>query len=52
MTAARSAPDTTQDFLFEIGTEELPAAAARAAVAEAGPLAAQALARHHIEVEP
>ena len=41
-----------QDFLFEIGTEELPAAAARSAARQAGPLAIRVLARHHLEVDP
>ncbi len=47
MTAAAS----HRDFLFEIGTEELPAAAARSAAAQAGPLAAQALAKHHLDMD-
>ncbi len=42
----------TQDFLFEIGTEELPAAAARSAAGQAGTLTERAFARHHVEVDP
>ena len=40
------------DFLFEIGTEELPASAARSAAEQAGPLAQQAFADNSIEVSP
>ncbi|MBE0428327.1 MAG: glycine--tRNA ligase subunit beta [Thermoleophilia bacterium] len=41
-----------RDFLFEVGTEELPAAAARAAAEQAGTLTREALARHQIDVGP
>jgi len=41
-----------RDFLFEIGTEELPAAAARSAVDQARSLAEAAFASHNISVEP
>ncbi|MFA6000696.1 MAG: glycine--tRNA ligase subunit beta [Thermoleophilia bacterium] len=40
------------DFLFEIGTEELPAAAARSAAQQVPLLAGQVFARNYIEVEP
>lgn len=43
-------PAETMDFLFEIGTEEMPAAAARSAAAQAGPLVSQLFARNHIDV--
>ncbi|MHB9111433.1 MAG: glycine--tRNA ligase subunit beta [Thermoleophilia bacterium] len=43
---------TTRDFLFEIGTEELPASAARSAAAQAGLLAAQTFSHNHIDVDP
>lgn len=39
-----------RDFLFEIGVEELPAAAAKAAVVQAGPAAHKALAQRHLDV--
>jgi len=51
MTAANQ-QEEARDFLFEIGTEELPAAAARSAAAQAGPLAAKVFAHNHIDVEP
>ncbi|MFA5809566.1 MAG: glycine--tRNA ligase subunit beta [Thermoleophilia bacterium] len=40
------------DFLFEIGTEELPAAAARSAAEKVPLLAQQVFARNYIEVGP
>jgi len=51
MTAAGQTP-ASWDFLFEIGTEELPAAAARSAAEQAGPLALQVFARNHIDIDP
>ncbi|MDO8735984.1 MAG: glycine--tRNA ligase subunit beta, partial [Thermoleophilia bacterium] len=47
-----SQPPAPRDFLFEIGTEELPAAAARSAADQAGPLALQVFSRNHIDIEP
>ncbi len=47
MTAASGA----RDFLFEIGCEELPAAAAASAAAQAGALAREAFAAHHVAVD-
>lgn len=41
-----------RDFLFEIGVEELPASAARAAAAQAGPSALKAFNERHVTVEP
>lgn len=41
-----------RDFLFEIGTEELPAAAARSAAKQAGPLAERLFSHNHIDVDP
>lgn len=41
-----------RDFLLEIGTEELPAAAAAAASSQAATLALDTLAAHHITVSP
>lgn len=51
MTAGKQT-DAARDFLFEIGTEELPAAAARSAAEQAGPLAAQFFSHNHIDVDP
>jgi len=50
--SGEKARDGSMDFLFEIGTEELPAAAARSAVEQAGLLAGQTLSRHHIAIDP
>ncbi|MCL4474437.1 MAG: glycine--tRNA ligase subunit beta [Actinobacteria bacterium] len=47
-----TAAETQRDFLFEIGTEELPAAAARSAAAQVGPLAEKVLTRHHLDADP
>ncbi len=52
MSPARSDNESPRDFLFEIGTEELPAAAARSAAEQAGALSAAALVRHHIDTSP
>ena len=41
-----------REFLFEIGTEELPAAAAASALKQAGRLAAEAFAAQAINVDP
>lgn len=51
MAPAAGSEMVPQDFLFEIGSEELPAAAARSAAAQTGQLVAQSLARHHIETD-
>ncbi len=42
----------TRDFLFEIGCEELPAAAARTALKQARQLALEAFARHATRIDP
>ncbi len=42
---------STADFLFEIGVEELPAAAAASALTQAVPLAIEAFAAHRITLE-
>lgn len=50
---APPAPETyPQDFLFEIGTEELPAAAARSAAGQVPSLVLAALAVRNIPVDP
>lgn len=51
MGPAKDHQSVPQDFLFEIGTEEIPAAAAISASVEAGPLARLVFERHHIEVD-
>lgn len=50
--AAENRRATTEDFLFEIGTEELPAAAARSAAGQAKTLAIQSFERHHVIADP
>ncbi|MHB8792370.1 MAG: glycine--tRNA ligase subunit beta [Thermoleophilia bacterium] len=50
MTTVRQQVES-RDFLFEIGTEELPAAAARSAAEQAGSLAAQVFSHNHIDVD-
>lgn len=52
MAASEDSQSEPRDFLFEIGTEELPAAAAASAAEAAGTLAHLALKRHHLEVDP
>ncbi|MHB1465221.1 MAG: glycine--tRNA ligase subunit beta [Thermoleophilia bacterium] len=44
--------DGLRDFLFEIGTEELPAAAAASALSQAGALAAEAFTAQTVSIEP
>lgn len=51
-TAGKDEVQTPRDFLFEMGTEELPAAAARSAAAQAGSLALEAFSTRSIEVDP
>ncbi|MHB0866156.1 MAG: glycine--tRNA ligase subunit beta [Thermoleophilia bacterium] len=51
MTADRAKTAAAQDFLFEIGTEELPAAAARSAAAQVPSLALSALATRNLPVD-
>ena len=50
--AAENRRATAEDFLFEIGTEELPAAAARSAAGQAKTLAIQSFERHHVIADP